>query len=964
MFNYVKNSLSKGIRSRILILTIFMILLAAILIYRLFDLQIINGEDYLNNFTMSIRKERTIKSTRGTIYDSDGNPLAYSQLAYSVVFEDNLDTDSTEEHNLALNGILYGLMNVIEENGDEIITDFGIALDENGEFYFTYSGFNLQRFKADIYGQPYIDGMTEEQANATADQMIADMAEDYGLEAGTFTEEERAPYGLPDSYSQEVLLKMIIMRSNVAANSYQKYLTTEIANNVSEDTVAIIMENKDIYQGVDIEEDSIRVYEDSEYFSSLIGYTGQISAEELEEYNGNGGNYEGGDIVGKVGLERYFESELQGVKGSKVVYVDNLGTTIEEESQTSPQAGNDIYLTIERDLQKAAYDILEQYIAGIVYSNMVNTRDFDRESATSANIRIPVYDVYYALFENNVIDVDHLSDPDASSVEQRVYQSFQAKQEQVFNYLREQLTTSDPIAYQDLDEEWQAYMSYIVNTMLMDETGLLDEEGIDTNDETYLAWTRDETISLKEYLTYAISQGWLDVTQLPVESEYLDSNEIFNALADYIQEYLAGDEGFSRQIYKYMIMNDQISGTDICLLLFDQGILEMNESDYNSLASGSLGAYDFIRAKILSLEITPAQLALEPCTGSVVITDMQGNVLACVSYPGYDSNRLSNNMDSNYFYRLSTDLSSPFYNRATQEVTAPGSTFKLVTATAGMTEGIVSPYYTISCTGVFEDDDPPINCWIYNDALGYGSHGAETLITAIQDSCNFYFNTVGLMLGQDASGNYSDSSAIETLTKYAEMYGFDSTTGIEISETSPSIATSDAPRASMGQSNHAFTTSQLARYAATLANGGSCYDLTLLDRITDSGGNILEEKEPVLHSTVEMTDEQWNAIHTGMHQVITESQSEVFGDLNLQVAGKTGTAEESSDRANHGLFICYAPYDEPEIAMSVRITNGYSSRNAASVARDILSYYFALEDTSDILTGTATQVQEGATVRD
>ena len=348
----------------------------------------------------------------------------------------------------------------------------------------------------------------------------------------------------------------------------------------------------------------------------------------------------------------------------------------------------------------------------------------------------------------------------------------------------------------------------------------------------------------------------------------------------------------------------------------------------------------------------------------MVITDMQGNVLACVSYPGYDSNRLSNNMDSNYFYRLSTDLSSPFYNRATQEVTAPGSTFKLVTATAGMTEGIVSPYYTISCTGVFEDDDPPINCWIYNDALGYGSHGAETLITAIQDSCNFYFNTVGLMLGQDSSGNYSDSSAIETLTKYAEMYGFDSTTGIEISETSPSIATSDAPRASMGQSNHAFTTSQLARYAATLANGGSCYDLTLLDRITDSGGNILEEKEPVLHSTVEMTDEQWNAIHTGMHQVITESQSEVFGDLNLHVAGKTGTAEESSDRANHGLFICYAPYDEPEIAMSVRITNGYSSRNAASVARDILSYYFALEDTSDILTGTATQVQEGATVRD
>ena len=138
----------------------------------------------------------------------------------------------------------------------------------------------------------------------------------------------------------------------------------------------------------------------------------------------------------------------------------------------------------------------------------------------------------------------------------------------------------------------------------------------------------------------------------------------------------------SGKFTKYMIKNDQLSSTDICLLLFDQGIIKQNDEDYNSLISGVLTPYDFIRSKIYTLELTPAQLALEPCTGSVVITDMEGNTLACVTYPGYDNNKLANDMDSDYYYKLNSDLSYPFYNKATQEVTAPGSTFKLVTSTS------------------------------------------------------------------------------------------------------------------------------------------------------------------------------------------------------------------------------------------------------------------------------------------
>lgn len=960
MFENVRNTLSKAVKSRIFILVLFMIILAFVLIQRLFQLQIVNGESYLTDFTLQIRKTKELKSTRGEILDSDGKPLAYNRLSYSVIFEDNGSYSTVKEQNLTLNGALYGLLRVIEDNGDEILKDsFAIDLDEDGNYYYTKSGFNLQRFKADIYGEIYIDDLSDEQKNVTADQLMEEIcgAKRYGLDLSVYTEKELAAYKLPASFTKEETLKMAVMRSKVAANSYQKYMSTTLATDINEKTMALIMENKDIYEGADIEEASIRVYEDSKYFAPLIGYTGEISAEEKETLNANGGNYKNGDIVGKSGLEQHFETELQGKKGSRTLYVDNQGRVVKSESEISPQAGSNIQLTIRRDLQKTAYDILETYIAAIVYQNMLDVKSIDNESMGSSDeVRIPVYDVYYALFENSVLDVEHLSSGDASSLEQRVYQSFLSKEETVFNTIRGELISSNPTPYKDLTEEMKAYSSYIVNDMLAEGTRILNTDAIDKNDATYKAWRDEETISLKEYLTYAISKDWIDIGKIQVDSDYLASDEIYNALADYIFDYLKTDDAFTRQVYKYMIQEGQLSGEDICLLLFDQGILEKNDGDYEALASGTMGAYDFIRSKIYKLELTPAELALEPCSGSVVITDPQtGDVLACVTYPSYDNNLLANNMDGKYFEKLRTDKSSPFYNRATQEVTAPGSTFKLVSATAGYMEGVVSLYDVITCTGKFDEVDKPINCWIYSDVLGWGSHGAETMATAIRDSCNFYFNTIGYYLGQDSDGDYVGD--MSRLSKYAEMYGFDATTGIEIGEVKPQIATADPTRAAMGQSNNAFTTSQLARYVSTLANSGTCYDLTMLEKIMDSEGNTLEEPDPVVHNQLDLPQELWDNIHKGMHDVTVATDTSVFVDLqrdyNFNVAGKTGTAQQRTDKANHALFISYAPYENPQMSMAVRITNGYGSRNAALVAKDVISYFFKLKDKGEILDGTA-----------
>lgn len=968
MFRNIRKKGSKALNTRIVLLLIVVILMAALLLQRLFYLQIVQGETYQNNFSLSIRKERTLKSSRGSIYDRNGKPIAYNELSYCVTFEDNGSYSSTHEKNLALNSTLYHVIKIVEEQGDSVIDSFKIALSDDGIWEYTASGFTLNRFKADIFGQAYINDLSSEELNMSAEDLMTLLCgvKYYGILDPKITAAERKQYDLPDSYTDKELLQLVTLRAAIAAYSFQRYQSVTIAKDVSEETVARIMENAASFQGIDISEEYRRVYADAEYIAPLIGYTGQISAEELESLSEENDSYDATDIVGKTGLESVLETTLQGDKGSEVLYVDNVGRTLEVESRVEPQAGSDVYLTIDLDLQKAAYQILEQYIAGIVWSKIIDAEEFDADAVESADqLLIPVYDVYYALFENNVLDVGHLKADDATENEKAVYNAFLIKASEIFATLKDQLLTNDPVPYKDLEEQYQIYESYIVNDMLMNDTGILNEDAIDKSDPVYEQWTEEESISLKEFLTYAISQNWIDVTKITDGSEYMDTEEVFTALSDYITSYLYDDNNFCKQVYRYMLKEKRLNGDNICMLLFDQGVLEMDTDTYNGLSAGSIDDCEFIRQKIYNLEIRPSQLALAPCSGSLVLTDPNsGETLACVTYPGYDNNRLANEMDSDYFTKLNMDKSSPFYSRATQEAIAPGSTFKIVTATAGYMEGVINIGEGINCTGKFDIppfDEQPINCWNI-----YG-HGVETLQTAIRDSCNYFFNSVAYRLSL-VNGEYVDSVGIEKLTKYASMYGLDAKSGLEVPETMPSISTEDAARSAMGQSTHLFTTAGLARYVSTIANSGTCYDLTLVKYITDSSGSVLKENKATVHNTLDLPQELWDTIHAGMrgvvqnHSAFSAQAAPAFnGSTGLAVAGKTGTAQQSKDKPNHGLFIGYAPYDDPEIALAVRITNGYSSANAALVARDVISYYYKLQDKSELITGHASQPSESGT---
>ena len=951
----IKRIFKKISLKRTTVLILVFVIMSVVLVRRLFDLQIIQGEDYISKFQARTTKERVLKSTRGNILDRNGDILASNVLSYSLTLEDNGTYTSTREKNLTLNGVAYQVLQILHSNGDDITHSFHIVVDKNGEYAFdVVEGFTLNRFRADIYGQALIDDLKDEQKTATADQMMEFLtgSEKFSIVLSgdrAYTEDELTSHGLPLTLTKQEMLDIATIRYELNTNSFKKYMQVTIATNVSEKSVAAIMENKTGLQGIDVVEDSIRQYIDDESMAPILGYTGKASSEELTELRKQNPDYSNDAIVGKAGIEQYMELTLQGTDGKETVSVDNLGKVlkIDEDTKVEPVAGDDVQLTIDTDWQSAIYQILKQRVAGVLLTKIDAAKTFDYTYVTDASqIRIPIYDVYNALISNSVIDITKFSNEDASDIEKNLYAKFQQKQQRVFDTISTKLNGSNPPAYKDEDEETQEYLSYICNDLLRDTLGIISKDAIDTSDATYKAWTTDETISLKDYLTYATSQGWIDISSFSPEGEYLDSEEIYQALTAYIIDYLSTDTGFSKLLYKYMLQEDTISGQEICLVLYEQGVLDKNDDDYENLASGAMGAYDFMINKIYTLEIEPAQLALMPCSASAVVVDVKtGDVVALVSYPGYDNNRLTNDMDTDYYAKLALDQSSPFFNKATQQTTAPGSTLKLLSTIAGMEEGIIDEGTYIECTGTFDYVDPPINCWYKN------GHGSLDIRTAIEQSCNYFFNMIGFQLGKVGDNEFSEVQSLNKLQEYASLIGLDRKTGIELSEATPKVSDAKAVPSYMGQGNNLFTTSELARYATVMATSGNVFKLTLLDKVMDPKGDVIQEYEPEIEEVVNISSNIWDVIHDGMRRVIqTHSQ---FDGLGVEVAGKTGTAELDLRHPNHGLFIGYAPASDPEYAVAIRIANGYSSGNACLIANDIFKYMYNLADKDSILTGIA-----------
>lgn len=329
-----------------------------------------------------------------------------------------------------------------------------------------------------------------------------------------------------------------------------------------------------------------------------------------------------------------------------------------------------------------------------------------------------------------------------------------------------------------------------------------------------------------------------------------------------------------------------------------------------------------------------------------VITDMTGGVLACASYPAFDPATYRKD-----YNELVSDPLKPMLNRALQGLYAPGSTFKMVVAAGALEEGAITRTEKILDTGRYKHydriEDQPM-CWYYRQ---YGStHGYVNVSEAIRDSCNVFFYETGLRLG------------IEKIDEYAALFGLGQTTGLELYEAAGEVAgpetsqrhdqtwyEGDTMYAAIGQGNTKVTPIQLANYVSTLVNGGHRYATHLLKTVKSNDfSQVVEEYQPVVVDEIVLDEANLNAVKKGMGMVASEgSAARYFQDLPVKVGAKTGTAQVSRNSEAHAILVAFAPYDDPEIAISIVVEHGGSGTAVAEIAAEILSSYFATHDVMD-----------------
>lgn len=401
-----------------------------------------------------------------------------------------------------------------------------------------------------------------------------------------------------------------------------------------------------------------------------------------------------------------------------------------------------------------------------------------------------------------------------------------------------------------------------------------------------------------------------------VSSDYIGKFGIEKSM----ESYLRGKDGEMQvtlnsrgQVISSTVTKEPVPGATVMLTID----AELSRSVYKLLKT---------RIEEIAESDVKQESGYDCAAGSVVLTDPNtGGVIVSVNYPSYDLNSYHSDYGT-----LLADPDNPLFNRAEKGLYPPGSTFKAITALAGLEEKKVfkTTKYTCKHTMLYADREYDCN----------GTHGALDIVTALAKSCNIYFYNTGLALGFD------------NLREYASRFGFGQKTGIEISEEAGAISKSNIMMTSIGQANTLVTPLQLSSYAATLANGGTRYRSTVIKKIVSHDySETLLEKEPEVLNTVNADKNNWALMTDGLYSGVNRKMAGYYTylyDADYVVATKTGTAQVPNG-SNNGMFICYAPFDAPTAALSIALEHAGSGNRCAPLARQILDEFFKAKNTAD-----------------
>lgn len=482
-----------------------------------------------------------------------------------------------------------------------------------------------------------------------------------------------------------------------------------------------------------------------------------------------------------------------------------------------------------------------------------------------------------------------------------------------------------------------------------------------------------ETSASRTYLAGNLAAHVIGYTGQIKEEEYNAQKDIYDmddivgktGIEYLFEEQLRGEDGEKQvemsvdgTITGEYVSKNAIAGSDIVLTI-DSNMQKVTqdalENCINKIKSGGFG------------KIYDAQ------GGAAVVMDVNtGEVLATASYPTYEPQWFVGGISQENWAYLRDDTRHPQLNKTIQATYAPGSIFKMVTAIAGLESGAVTPKEKINDTGIYTKyksaDKAGFKCWYYTSY--HRGHGYLNVTQALQKSCNYFFYETG------------DRMGIDTLSKYALHFGLGKKTGIELpnektgdvasretySKIRPgkTIGPGDVLNASIGQGDNNFTPMQIAKYLSSIANGGNVVNPTIIKSVLNSDGTEVPKEEIRKYTNeklgieetddgITVSDESIRIAKEGMRMAASEAGGtayNVFKNFNMEVAGKTGSAEAGKDKNDKDIvnawFVCFAPFEKPEVAVVVMIENGGHGNYAAEVARDVLTQYFGMNESTSV----------------
>ena len=839
---------------RLLWLLVVIAVLFYILLAELFKLQIIEAETFrLAAPARTGYVTRPLPALRGTIYDRHGRPLAVNELAFVVKMDPSVRISNEALLELAL---------LFERNEEDYVDSFPISREEPFEFIIAGSTEEQIRRRERHWKR---EMTVPDHENATAEETWHFLREHFDI--------------CPELSNQDAR-RIMNFRAKIFEQRFLGWAVTYeptpiiFAYNVSPQTIAAVEEQNNFFSGVFIDIQTKRIYPAGRYVSHMIGYLRQITAQQLEQNEHLG--YTAQDLFGRAGLELSMEHSLRGTPGLERFEINSAGRRISEpERYLEPQPGNRIFLTIDLELQIAAFYVLENALSEAIIGRLTQR---PRNEPT-----VTLQDVFISFVNAHNLDIR---------------------------------------AVLEADYDCYAY-------------------------------------PMRQYI----------LTRFPDATAHTLVNR------QRIQSIIT--EGIERR---------RISPAKMLLTLLGTGqITDSCGTVAARLVSQPNTAQDVLIEKIRARELTPQLLNIDPATGSLIITCVHtGAVLAAVTYPSFDNNRLVNNFDNEYFTHInSLDPTNPMINRPFREARAPGSSFKMFTATAALEEGVIGPGTRIQSRGVFTAaGSPTIQTW---NRIG---HGNINVIQAIAVSCNYFFAESAFRLGGRGTSTVQTQQGIELLNKYMDFFGLNGHTGVEIGDhpielrlrghegntmASPDLqrfiymernpfapassivwTAGQTSQISIGQGMNDYTVAQMVRGMAAIANRGVNYYLHLVGHTENFSGNVTHRTQPRYTQTdLEFSDSTWDAVIEGMRLVTEPGASGTavgaFASLRpyIRVAGKTGTAQHGQNRLYHSTFGAFAPYQDPEIAVFVAIPFGITTsyrQIAAQVARDTIKIALGLHN--------------------